>query len=326
MTLPLRTATLLVVMVCGLSPLQAEPISGFYLGAGAGLDFRLDSDTRTIGVLGQQFESEGAGRDGTAKYNMGGVGVLSLGYGFGNGLRAEAEANLRGATIDSYRGHAGLSPWGAFRGEAYTYGVMANLLYDFQIEGLPVTPYLGGGVGYAWTELSNVRATSRVTGDRLAADGTWGNFAYQGMAGAAFPIVAVPGLAVTAEYRFFGQLDNDYKATLWRQAGPPQRGKLEFAENLHHSAMVGIRYAFNQAPPPVPVPVAPAPAAAPAPARTYLVFFDFDRADLTDRARQIISEAAQNSGRVQATRIEVAGHADRAGSPQYNQRLSQRRA
>jgi outer membrane protein OmpA-like peptidoglycan-associated protein len=29
---------------------------------------------------------------------------------------------------------------------------------------------------------------------------------------------------------------------------------------------------------------------------------------------------------VQTTRIEVAGHADRSGSPQYNQRLSQRRA
>ncbi|EFH11182.1 OmpA family protein, partial [Teichococcus cervicalis] len=49
-------------------------------------------------------------------------------------------------------------------------------------------------------------------------------------------------------------------------------------------------------------------------------------ADLTDRARQIISEAAQNSSRTQTTRIEVAGHADRSGSPQYNQRLSQRRA
>ena len=29
---------------------------------------------------------------------------------------------------------------------------------------------------------------------------------------------------------------------------------------------------------------------------------------------------------MQTTRIEVAGHADRSGSPQYNQRLSQRRA
>ena len=64
----------------------------------------------------------------------------------------------------------------------------------------------------------------------------------------------------------------------------------------------------------------------PRPARTYLVFFDWNRADLTARAREIIAEAAQNSRRVQSTRIEVAGHADRSGSPQYNQRLSQRRA
>jgi outer membrane protein OmpA-like peptidoglycan-associated protein len=56
------------------------------------------------------------------------------------------------------------------------------------------------------------------------------------------------------------------------------------------------------------------------------VFFDWDRADLTERARQIIGEAAQNARRTQTTRIEVAGHADRSGTPQYNQRLSQRRA
>jgi outer membrane protein OmpA-like peptidoglycan-associated protein len=72
--------------------------------------------------------------------------------------------------------------------------------------------------------------------------------------------------------------------------------------------------------------VAAAPAVAPAPARTYLVFFDFDRADLTDRARQIIADAARASTAVQTTRIEIAGHADRAGTPQYNQRLSERRA
>ncbi|WP_431268181.1 OmpA family protein [Dankookia sp. P2] len=65
---------------------------------------------------------------------------------------------------------------------------------------------------------------------------------------------------------------------------------------------------------------------APAPARTYLVFFDWDRADLTGRAREIIGEAAQNARRAAVTRIEVAGHADRSGTPAYNQRLSQRRA
>jgi outer membrane protein OmpA-like peptidoglycan-associated protein len=60
--------------------------------------------------------------------------------------------------------------------------------------------------------------------------------------------------------------------------------------------------------------------------RTYRVFFNWDRADLTERAREIIAEAANNARRVQTTRIEVAGHADRSGSAAYNQRLSQRRA
>ena len=38
------------------------------------------------------------------------------------------------------------------------------------------------------------------------------------------------------------------------------------------------------------------------------------------------AEAAQAAQSQQTTRIEVAGHADRSGTPQYNQRLSQRRA
>ena len=61
-------------------------------------------------------------------------------------------------------------------------------------------------------------------------------------------------------------------------------------------------------------------------ARTYLVFFDWDRADLTDRARQIISEAAQATTRVQVTRIEVNGYTDASGTVRYNQGLSVRRA
>jgi outer membrane protein OmpA-like peptidoglycan-associated protein len=63
-----------------------------------------------------------------------------------------------------------------------------------------------------------------------------------------------------------------------------------------------------------------------APARSYLVFFDWDKATLTDRARQIIHEAADNSTRVQYTRIEVNGYTDTSGTPKYNQGLSVRRA
>jgi len=75
--------------------------------------------------------------------------------------------------------------------------------------------------------------------------------------------------------------------------------------------------------PPAPAPMA---APAPAPARTYLVFFDWDKSDLTARARQIISEAAQASTHVATTKIQVNGNADTSGTPAYNQGLSLRRA
>jgi iron complex outermembrane receptor protein len=79
------------------------------------------------------------------------------------------------------------------------------------------------------------------------------------------------------------------------------------------------------APAPLP-PVAPAPAPAPEPAKTYLVFFDWDRADLTERAKQIVATAAQASTHVQTTKIEVNGYTDLSGTAQYNQKLSVRRA
>jgi hypothetical protein len=56
---------------------------------------------------------------------------------------------------------------------------------------------------------------------------------------------------------------------------------------------------------------APAPAApVQTVARTYLVIFDWNRADLTDRARQIIADAAAARTTARSTRIEVSGHAD----------------
>jgi len=61
-------------------------------------------------------------------------------------------------------------------------------------------------------------------------------------------------------------------------------------------------------------------------ARTYLVFFDWDKADLSARAQQIVAEAAQASTHVQTTKIEVNGYTDLSGTAAYNQKLSVRRA
>jgi outer membrane protein OmpA-like peptidoglycan-associated protein len=79
-----------------------------------------------------------------------------------------------------------------------------------------------------------------------------------------------------------------------------------------HRFLVGVRYGFGVTPlPPAPAPMA---APAPAPARSYLVFFDWDKATPPARAQQIIKEAADNSTKVQYTRIEVNGYTDTSGT------------
>ena len=60
--------------------------------------------------------------------------------------------------------------------------------------------------------------------------------------------------------------------------------------------------------------------------RTYLVFFDWDKADPKPEALVIVREVAANTDRISVTRIQATGHADRSGSDQYNLELSRRRA
>ena len=71
-------------------------------------------------------------------------------------------------------------------------------------------------------------------------------------------------------------------------------------------------------PPPV-----QAPMAAP---KSYLVFFDFNKSDLTPQATQIVNQAASNAGPSHVTQLTVTGHTDTVGSDAYNMRLSRRRA
>ena len=72
----------------------------------------------------------------------------------------------------------------------------------------------------------------------------------------------------------------------------------------------------------------PPPAQAPATAvpKSYLVFFDFNKSDLTPQAVQIVGQAVANAKTPGVTRINVTGHTDTVGSDAYNMRLSRRRA
>jgi outer membrane protein OmpA-like peptidoglycan-associated protein len=156
---------------------------------------------------------------------------------------------------------------------------------------------------------------------------TTGSFAWQTILGASFPVPNVPGLSLTADYRFMDITGGGKYDGLVDNGGVVSGSRMKLQNQFDHDIVFGVRYAFN-APAPAAPPMAPAPVAAPAPApaRSYLVFFDWDKAELTDRAKSIVKEAADNSTRVQVTRIEVNGYTDTSGTPRYNQGLSVRRA
>ncbi|HEY0419115.1 MAG TPA: OmpA family protein [Acetobacteraceae bacterium] len=340
----LLAATILAAPLVAPLAASAQPVTGLYIGAGAGVNwvnspskFDLSGETRDVSAGNFGLPSNVTINNvGKANFHTGWGGVASIGWGFGNGFRAEIEGNYRTNEVDSIRGF-NLAPIGRTGGWQSTYGVMVNAFYDFDFANFGLgqsifQPYVGVGVGYAWTDWRNIRGQSNAPGRGgavLYSNDTDAQFAYQGILGVATPLtwLGVTGLTLTAEYRFMGTLQPEMFTTIRsptnNQIGAA--GRIQ-ADNYNHSVMLGLRYALFQPPPPPPPVAVAAPAAAPAPARTYLVFFDWDRADLTARAREIIAEAASNAGRVQATRIEVAGHADRSGTPAYNQRLSQRRA
>ena len=332
----LRTALLATTLLAtGSAAAMAQAITGPYVSLGAGYNLRQDQGVHyspTTTASGNNGPTNGVGSKSTFRFGDGFNGEGSVGYGLGNGLRAEFE----GAYYYNNVNHRRLTPTpGITSGHTESYGGLVNVLYDVDLNkygiASPVVPYVGLGAGYMWNHLSPF-TTSYNNGNINRTGGTNGSFAYQGIVGVAYNIAPVPGLALTAEYRFLGQLDQDaYESTSYTPTGL-HKGNADFNDQFNHSFMLGVRYAFNTAPPPPPPPAPVVPAAPPAEARTYLVFFDWDRSVLTPRAREIVAQAAQASTHVQTTRIEVNGYTDTssihggARGARYNEGLSIRRA
>jgi outer membrane protein OmpA-like peptidoglycan-associated protein len=75
-------------------------------------------------------------------------------------------------------------------------------------------------------------------------------------------------------------------------------------------------------------PAAPPPAPAPEPAKptNYLVFFDWDKADITPAAREVLQTFETDLKQSGKQNVIAIGHTDTSGSAGYNMGLSQRRA
>jgi OmpA-OmpF porin, OOP family len=314
----LRTALIAAGMMATPVVAMAQPITGLYIGAGVGLN--APADPRASGMPGSH------GGHLTINEDFGINGNVAVGYGIGNGFRFEIEGDGMNNGVRNLQGTR-FFPTQSNNGSLTTYGVMANALYDLDVGTPYVFPYVGLGAGYQWTNMDNVTFVEPNHHFGYSSSSQSGAFAAQAIVGASFPMPFAPGLSLTADYRFMDILGGEkFSGVGLSGTGTLISSGAKLSNQFENQFVLGVRYSFGA--PPAPPPPTPMQAAVPAPtpARSYLVFFDWDKANLTDRARSIIKEAADNSTHVSYTRIAVNGYTDTSGTPQYNQGLSIRRA
>jgi outer membrane protein OmpA-like peptidoglycan-associated protein len=324
----LRNALLVATMFAAPAAALAQPVTGPYISLGGGANYIQDQNLRSVAVPELGAYSYGTGTNGHITSKTDFLGSAAVGYGLGNGIRIELQGDYRQNNLKSFGGLAAA-------GNEDQYEGYVNVLYDFDLTpyGLPgLSPYVGVGAGYDQVQFQNGRAYGYGgTANApifIRETGTQGNFAAQGILGVAYSIAQVPGLALTFEGRVSAIPEDETFHGQFFAPGVATRIDFKTNDTMNYAGLVGLRYALFTPAPPAPPPVAapPPPAPAPVPSRTYLVFFDWDRSDLTGRARQIVAEAAQASTHVQTTRIEVNGYTDLSGTAAYNQKLSVRRA
>lgn len=103
----------------------------------------------------------------------------------------------------------------------------------------------------------------------------------------------------------------------WAVRGEWLNRKFQECRSEFESAMADADAAMR--PPPAPVAAAPRE-------QSLLVFFDFDRYQITPQGEQVIQRVVENYRRGGSASIVATGHADRAGPEDHNMALSDRRA
>lgn len=237
--------------------------------------------------------------------------LAGVGYGW-DGWRLEFEAGYRDNDVDTYS-IAGV-PLTSVVADVWEASFMANVLYDIGLtDNLSVS--LGAGAG---GDFANVNFS---LGGPSFEDDNW-SFAYQGLAGINYAVGRQTSLFLS--YRYLRVVDAEFDFR-------PSAGVLltNGDDVVKHTATFGIRYALQSpatamtdmtpaSPPPEPM-----SSAAP---RQFIVFFGFNKYNLTSEALRVISEAVVAAKDTGSATVLITGHTDTVGSGGYNQRLSMRRS
>ena len=333
----MKCQTVLLAAVAAALPLaaQAQPITGLYIGGGGGVNImqnETDASQNGIDTPGKRLE-----------FNLGATGVGSVGWGFGNGLRAEVELDYRYNSLSG-----SIVPPGGHRntsGSEQKYGPMVNVLYDFNGICPVFVPYIGAGAGAARIEIADGRWDNVELRDRFDTQ-----FAWQFGAGLAYELT--PNWTASLDYRY---LKTSSGASFDLFASNPNT-RVETTYEAQ-SAILGLRYQSGAKSEPAVEPVAEAPVEVvpvaeppppppppeckqPAPGEPlkldgckagdklvlHGVNFEFDQAKLTVNAKTLLDQVVSELQSHPSVSVEVDGHTDSKGSDAYNQKLSERRA
>ena len=181
---------------------------------------------------------------------------------------------------------------------------MINAVYDLPLRSDRFGLSLGVGAGI---DNARLRINNSEDNDK--------SFAAQGIVGMTYRLGAHTDLVLNYRYLWVDPPELELLAQ-----GRTTESEMELSK---HTVTLGFRYGYEDPPaPPVVVPPAVVP---PAP-KTFIIFFGFNKCNITAEADAVLSEAAAAAKSQGSASVRIVGHTDTVGSNSYNQKLSECRA
>ncbi|MBI1213696.1 MAG: OmpA family protein [Alphaproteobacteria bacterium] len=275
-----------------------ETPTGWYLSMAAGANW-IPDDKMTWTSIGLGYHTD------SYDWRTGYALAAAVGYDFGDHWRAEFEVAYRHNKVKSFCYSTGSCSTSA-GAHVWELSQMVNVFYDFRLGG-NWSAALGAGIGGNLV-VFEPGFNSQEYDDYVFAGQLIAQLAYQ----------LSDRWQLYADYRYVMMEDSNLSGAAVCCAFPLGMEKQD------HTLMLGIRFDLQRdemAPPPrheePPPPERP---------REFIVFFGFNKSNLTAEAQRVVHEAAEAAREYGSATIVVVGHTDTSGSRSYNLRLSLRRA
>lgn len=217
-------AILAISSICSAMP----PRPGSYVSGFLGVTLPVDMD-----VTSTQFGFGAKTFNDSLEFDpsifIGGSGGFDFGY-----FRIEGELSYKNGEMSSITEKNSQTRFANVDGSVEAFAIMCNVFLDLH-NASPVTPYIGGGAGFATLHLSDTFGTDANTGFRtmLYESDDAAVFAYQAAAGLEIAFTTL--LSLDIGYRYFGTAKAKFNDNLFSTT------KLKFES---HNVSVGLRVKF----------------------------------------------------------------------------------